>query len=180
MKVSGFSVLMVGLLLVTTLQLAGCNDKKKSVNTVNVNRIAEKILTAISKGRADEVYDTYFTPEFRQQLSRKDWKEMVEAYKFRMGDFKSLKRTQASTIIFDGDAEGTFGFSVQWAKGQGSATLTMSQREDWLLADIQIIPPPAQDNKSMVTSSKIIPPPPPTKKITPPSSLPAGMKPRPK
>ena len=132
------SLTLVGLIIcVLALQLVGC-QKDKPVDTSSIDPIANDILTAISNGQSDKIYDMYFTPEYRKELSREDWKEIVDAYKIRLGAFKSLKRSATNVIRIDGDAEGSFGFSVVWEKGTGVVTLNMSLREKWLLVNIQI------------------------------------------
>ena len=125
------------IICVLALHLVGC-QKEKPVDTSNIDPIANDILTAISTGQSDKIYDKYFTPEYRKELSREDWKEMVNAYAKRLGAFKSLKRNMTSIARIDGEAEGSFGYAVTWENGAGTVVLNMSLRDKWLLANIQI------------------------------------------
>lgn len=145
---------------VLILQLTGC-QKEKPVDTSNIDPIATDILTAISEGRSDKIYDTYFTPEYRKKLSREDWKGMIDVYRKRLGAFKSLQRKVTNAIRIDGDAEGSFGFAVTWEKGTGEVVLNMSLREKWLLVNIQI-------DSAAVFNDENIPRKPATEKVNPP------------
>ncbi len=131
------SILSVVILCSWGLLLTGC-QKEKPVDTSRIDAIANDILTAISAGQADKVYDNYFTPEYRKSLSREVWKEMVDAYSKKLGPVISMKRVSTSTVSIDGDVAGSFGFAVTWKNGPGTVKFNMSLRETWLLVNLFI------------------------------------------
>jgi hypothetical protein len=121
------------------LAISGC-QKAEPVKTSGMDTIAKDILTAIGNGQADKVFDVYFTPEYRKELPREEFAAMVEAYKQKLGAFKSLKPlpNMTNTTRIGDYVDGSFGFDVKWEKATGLVILNMSMREKWLVANIQI------------------------------------------
>ncbi|GEM_PF-2390488 len=140
------------------LAVAGCQENAP-VDTSGIDAVAKDILTAIGNGQADKVFDVYFTPEYRKELSRPEFKAMVEAYQQKLGAFKSLKPRpgMTSTTQIEGYVDGSFGFDVKWEKATGLVVLNMSMREKWLVANIQIQSAAFDDALKQAEASKDIP-----------------------
>ncbi len=140
------------------LAMAGC-QKNAPVDTSGIDAIAKDVLTAIGNGQADKVFDVYFTPEYRKELSRPEFKAMVDAYQQKLGAFKSLKSRpgMTSTTQIEGYTDGSFGFDVKWEKATGLVVLNMSMREKWLVANIQIQSDVFDDVAGQADAAKDIP-----------------------
>ncbi len=128
----------VSLLLLTPL---AC-QKDKSVDTAGVDPVAQEILNAVAQGNAQSVYDAYFTPEYKSEVSPAEWKEIAQGYRDLFGGVKAVKRLRGyARWISDQFIDGQVSYSVTWEKGEGEMTLDVTKEEGWKVRQLRIESP---------------------------------------
>lgn len=116
--------------------------KDEAVDTSDVDPIAQKILNAIAQGDARSVYDTYFTPEYKSDMTPKEWNDLVAGYRELFGNVTSVKRLNGSAKWVGGQfVDGEVAYNVTWEKGIGEMTLDVTKEEGWKVRQIKIASP---------------------------------------
>ena len=127
----------VALSLLVCLPLA-C-DKSKPVDTSGVDPIANAILNSIAQGDAQSVYDTYFTAEYKQNLSLEQWKQIVTGYRQVLGNVVSVKRLRGSAKwIANQFIDGQVVYDVTWKNSTGEVILDVTKEDDWKVSQLRI------------------------------------------
>jgi len=117
-------------------------QKGKPVDTSGVDPVAQDILKAIAQGNAQSAYDTYFTPEYKSEMSPTEWKEIAQGYKELFGGITAVKRLRGSARWIGGQfIDGQVSYDVTWEKGTGNMTLDVTKEDGWKVRQLRIESP---------------------------------------
>jgi len=117
-------------------------QKDAPVDTSGVDPVAQSILNAIARGDARSVYDAYFTPEYKSDMTPKEWNDLVAGYRELLGNVTSVKRLRGSAKWVGGQfIDGEVAYNVTWEKGVGEMTLDVTKENDWKVRQVRIASP---------------------------------------
>lgn len=152
-----FRVLLCGLLLFAPLSC----QKEQPVDTSGVDPLAREILSAIAQGNAETVYEAYFTPEYKQELSPEEWKQITTGYRDLFGKVVSVTRARGGAHWVDGEfIDGQVVYTVQWDKGNGELTLDVTEDNGWKVRQLRIQSPQIEERVARLTAPSAQPAPP--------------------
>jgi hypothetical protein len=94
----------------------------------------DALFAAIDNGTFGETYATETTPEFRAATSRKDYEQIGQAVKNRLGRLQSKTLTQFNAQHFPGGSCFEAAYSARFEKGSGTISVRFKSVEgEWRL-----------------------------------------------
>lgn len=124
-----------------SLLLSGCEKTPPYADTGGADEVVHAVLNDISKGNVEEVYNTYFTQDYRTQMEYSVWRELAMLYHEKLGNVLSMERNRdlSHAVNLEGQVSGTFIYAAKWQKATGGVSVTMIKQGDgWKIASFQI------------------------------------------